>query len=116
MFKALAYLTENGGEDAMATLGDSLIEAVKELASMIANFEQTVEDAKESNQELGTQIEKSSTAMTEMPAWMANQPTPIGEPEPQPAPAVTPAGGNMQELIDILTSGEAIIRVKEPMG
>lgn len=115
MFKALAYLTEQGGEDAMATLGDSLIEAVKELASMIANFEQTVEDAKESNQELGTAVTEAGTAMTEMPPWMKNQATPIGQPTPPTEPPVQPTG-DIQELIDILTSGEAIVQLKEAFG
>ena len=44
MFKALAYLSEVGGDNAMAKLGDNLILAVKELANMIANFDETVKE------------------------------------------------------------------------
>ena len=115
MFKALAYLTEQGGEDAMATLGDNLIEAVKELASMIANFEQTVNEAKESNAELGTQIGAAGTAMTASAETISQQATPIGQPTPPPEPPVQPAG-DIQELIDILTSGEAIVQLRETFG
>lgn len=42
MIKALAYLSQYGGETAVDRLGDKLIEAVKELADMIANFDETV--------------------------------------------------------------------------
>ena len=49
MFEALAYLSEQGGEDAIEALGDELIEALKQLALMIADFEGTVADAKEEN-------------------------------------------------------------------
>jgi len=44
MIKALAYLSEVGGDNAMEKLGDSLISAVKELANMIANFDETVKE------------------------------------------------------------------------
>ena len=50
MFKALAYLSEQGGEDAIEALGDDLIEAVEKLALMIADFGGTVEEAREGNQ------------------------------------------------------------------
>ena len=82
---------------------------------MIANFEQTVEDAKESNQELGTAVTEAGTAMTEMPEWMKSQATPIGQPTPPTEPPAQPTG-DIQELIDILTSGEAIVQLKEAFG
>lgn len=50
MFKALAYLSEQGGEDAIEALGDDLIKAVQQLALMIADFGGTVEEAREGNQ------------------------------------------------------------------
>lgn len=50
MFKALAYLSEQGGEDAIEALGEDLIEAVEKLALMIADFGGTVEEAREGNQ------------------------------------------------------------------
>ena len=50
MFKALAYLSEQGGEDAIEALGDDLIKAVEKLALMIADFGGTVEEAREGNQ------------------------------------------------------------------
>ena len=49
MFEALAYLSEQGGEDAIEALGDELIEAIKKLALMIADFGGTVEEAREEN-------------------------------------------------------------------
>ena len=49
MFKALAYLSEQGGKSAIEALGDNLIEAIEELANMIANFEGTVKESSESN-------------------------------------------------------------------
>lgn len=49
MFKALAYLSEQGGKSAIEALGENLIEAVEELANMIANFEGTVKEQSESN-------------------------------------------------------------------
>jgi len=50
MFKALAYLSEQGGEDAIETLGEDLVKAVEKLALMIADFGGTVEQAREGNQ------------------------------------------------------------------
>lgn len=50
MFKALAYLSEQGGEDAIEALGEDLIKAVEKLALMIADFGGTVEEAREGNQ------------------------------------------------------------------
>lgn len=115
MFKALAYLTEQGGETAMEELGDNLIEAVKELASMIANFEQTVADAGEQNAELGAQIGEAGVALTTSAETISQRPTPIGQPTPQPDAPSKPTG-DIQELIDILTSGEAVVTVREPFG
>lgn len=113
MFKALAYLTEQGGETAMEALGDNLIDAVKELASMIANFEQTVNDAKEQNVELGGKIEGAGNALTTSAEKITKQSTPIGQPTPKPDSEPQTAG-NMQELIDILTSGDAIVQISKP--
>jgi methyl-accepting chemotaxis protein len=112
MFKALAYLTEQGGEDAMATLGDSLIEAVKELASMIANFESTVEAAKESNSEVGNVVGDASKAMGKLAEATSNKATPIGQPTPRPAEPAPSSGGSMQELIDLLESGQVVVKTR----
>jgi hypothetical protein len=56
MFNALAYLASAGKDNALKELGESLIEAVKELASMIADFEGTVKDVGTQNNETGLQI------------------------------------------------------------
>ena len=56
MFKALAYLSENGGKTAIEALGENLIDAVEELASMIADFEGTVSDQVQSNSGLSSSI------------------------------------------------------------
>ncbi len=52
MFEALGYLSENGGANSIELLGENLIEAIRELALMIANFEGTVGEAQQSNQGL----------------------------------------------------------------
>lgn len=52
MFEALGYLSQAGGKNAIESLGDTLVEAVQELASMIANFGGTVESAASSNESL----------------------------------------------------------------
>ena len=50
MFKALAYLSEQGGEEAIEALGGDLIEAVEKLALMIADFGGTVDTARANQQ------------------------------------------------------------------
>ena len=57
MFEALAYLSEQGGEEAIEALGDELIEAIKKLALMIADFGGTVEEAKNDNKSVGEKIQ-----------------------------------------------------------
>ena len=58
MFEALAYLSEQGGEDAIEALGDELIEAIKKLALMIADFGGTVQEAKDGQLTTGEKIQK----------------------------------------------------------
>ena len=50
MFKALAYLSEQGGEQAIEALGGDLVEAVEKLALMIADFGGTVDSARANQQ------------------------------------------------------------------
>lgn len=56
MFEALGYLTQVGGDTAIEQLGQSLVDAIAELAEMIANFEGSVNDAAASNDGLGDKI------------------------------------------------------------
>lgn len=56
MFKALAYLATVGKDTALKELGDKLVMAVKELASMIADFEGTVKEAGEQNIEANSGV------------------------------------------------------------
>jgi len=58
MFNALAYLSEQGGEDAIEALGDELIEAVKQLALMIADFGGSVENARDENKSAADKIKE----------------------------------------------------------
>jgi len=114
MFKALSYLTEQGGETAIEALGDNLIEAVKELASMIANFEQTVGDAKDQNADVAEKMENTGSIFDRVAAVFSDNPaTPIGQPTPSADPSPSSSSGDMQELIDILTSGDAIVQVQK---
>ena len=57
MVKALAYLNEVGGDNAMAKLGESLVKAVGELSEMIKNFGGSVDAQTESGQKTAGALE-----------------------------------------------------------
>lgn len=67
MIKALAYLNEIGGDNAMAKLGESLVNAVQELAEMLKSFggkiEENTESGKKSTGVLGKLSDKLSNAV-----------------------------------------------------
>ncbi len=58
MFEALGYLSTHGGSTSIELLGENLVEAIHELAAMIANFEGTVETAASSNESLIDKVSK----------------------------------------------------------
>jgi hypothetical protein len=75
MVKALAYLNEIGGDNAMAKLGDALINAVKELSDMIGKFGGSVEAQTEAGNETANAIKNvvgSVEAQTEAGNETAN--------------------------------------------
>ena len=121
MFEALGYLTEQGGETAIEELGETLIEAIRELASMIANFEDTVGDAAASNEGLSSRIGGFLSSMTGGGGTSASS-APATTATSQAAS--TGGGGTTQtisqeELIaeikrlqQILVSGDAVVQVE----
>ena len=60
LVKALAYLNEVGGDNAMAKLGDALINAVKELAAMIGQFSGSVDAQTEAGKKNASELSKAT--------------------------------------------------------
>lgn len=60
LVKALAYLNEVGGDNAMAKLGDALINAVKELAAMIGQFSGSVDAQTEAGKKSASELSKAT--------------------------------------------------------
>jgi hypothetical protein len=106
MFKALAYLYQNGRRNAMEELGEKLTEAVRELARMIADFEGTVNSQAEGSKTVGEAMAKAVDGLTEVVGL-----TPSGN------SGNNTGGGdslsNLQELIDLLQSGQAKITITD---
>lgn len=65
MFNALAYLASAGKDNALAQLGDKLILAVQELASMIADFEGTVAEAGDTNNQASSSISNAASNLVD---------------------------------------------------
>ena len=90
MFKALAYLSEQGGEEAIEALGDELVEAVKKLALMIADFGGTVKEAKDGQLSTGDKIQKGlNTAADKVTSWFTAK-----DPAGGSGGTSTPSGGS----------------------
>jgi hypothetical protein len=60
LVKALAYLNEVGGDNAMAKLGDALINAVQELAAMIGQFSGSVDAQTEAGKKSASELSKAT--------------------------------------------------------
>lgn len=60
LVKALAYLNEVGGDNAMAKLGDALINAVKELSAMIGQFSGSVDAQTEAGKKSASELSKAT--------------------------------------------------------
>jgi CRISPR/Cas system CSM-associated protein Csm2 small subunit len=107
MFKALAYLYQNGRKNAMEELGEKLTDAIRELARMISDFEGTVNDQAEGSKTVGEAMAKAVDGLTEAAGLTSGR---------EPAEA-TAGGGDalavMQELIDLLQSGQAKITITD---
>ena len=122
MFKALAYLASAGKDNALAQLGDKLILAVKELASMIADFEGTVAEAGDTNNQASSSISNAASNLVDKLTGFFSSGS-----SPAPAPRAQAAGGGgstgtqeidvssivraIQELEDTLTAQG--IKIKE---
>jgi len=97
MIKALAYLNEVGGDNAMAKLGDALINAVKELAGML--------------RQLGTDINQQTAAGRETSTALTNvanqlQDTVGTTAKPQPGSAATKATATVLAKEEKLTRAD----------
>ena len=122
MFEALGYLSEQGGKTAIEELGQNLVDAIAELASMIANFEGTVGDAAASNEGLSSSIGGFVSSITGGGGTPASS-TPAATGNSQ---AASTGGGegttqtiSQEELIaeikrlqQILVSGDAVVQVE----
>lgn len=64
MIKALAYLNEFGGDNAMEKLGESLVSAVKELSAMINKFGGSVDAQTENGAKSSGALEKATGAIS----------------------------------------------------
>lgn len=123
MFEALGYLSEQGGQSAIEELGETLIEAIQELAGMIANFEGTVGTAATSNATLGSTIGGLVDKLNPLNV-LGNAASQLGA--TQTTPSSGGGGGgtaslnvNQEELIaeikrlqSILVSGDAVVQVE----
>jgi hypothetical protein len=63
LVKALAYLNEVGGDNAMAQLGDALINAVKELSAMIGQFSGSVDAQTEAGKKSASELSKATASL-----------------------------------------------------
>ena len=109
MFKALAYLYQNGRRNAIEELGDKLVDAVKELASMIADFENTVKQEGEGSKSVGEALSKAADNLIKS----------IGIGGSSGGGAASNNTSNeelamtMQELVDLLQTGQAKITITD---
>jgi hypothetical protein len=115
MFNALAYLSEQGGEDAIEALGDELIEAIKKLALMIADFEGTVKDAKDDNKSfVSNVIDGANNAANKLFGFTNNSDSGSSEPSEEAAPA-TSGEGNNEMVSELRLLNQNISSVLEEM-
>ena len=124
MFNALAYLASVGKDNALAQLGDKLILAVQELASMIADFEGTVAEAGDTNNQASSNISNAASKLVDKLSGLVSSGI-ISKPAPATAAQAGGGGGNantqeidvssivraIQELEDTLTAQG--IKIKE---
>lgn len=105
MFKALAYLYQNGRKNAIEELGEKLTDAIQELARMIADFEGTVNEQAEGSKTVGQAMANAVDKFSDKVIGSSN----------------TSSGGStqavslesMQELIDMFTTGNAYITIRD---
>tara|TARA_Y100000385_G_scaffold288632_1_gene355730 strand:+ start:3782 stop:7963 length:4182 start_codon:yes stop_codon:yes gene_type:complete len=114
MFNALAYLSEQGGEDAIEALGDELIEAIKKLALMIADFEGTVKDAKDDNKSfVSNVIDGANNAANKLFGFNDNK---SDQSTPAEAPTEASGGeGNNEMVSELRLLNQNISAVLEEM-
>jgi hypothetical protein len=115
MFNALAYLASAGKDNALAQLGDKLILAVKELASMIADFEGTVAEAGDTNNQASSSISNAASNLVDKLTGFF---TSDSSSKPAPAAQAGGAGGgsnaNTQE-IDVSSIVRAIQELEDTL-
>jgi hypothetical protein len=118
MFEALGYLSEKGGDSAMEELGESLVEAIHELAMLIADFEGTVGEAKESNASTISGFTSSlSGVMSSMNPFKGSSSTDVPDqikPVSEGGQAITNTEvvAELKRLQMLLMSGEAIVQTQ----
>jgi hypothetical protein len=110
MFKALAYLYQNGRRNAIEELGDKLIDAVEELARMIADFDGTVNAQSEGNKEVGSSISNALDGLKNLiPGGSLLSSSSDSGGEASSGDALFA----IQELVDLLQSGQAKITITD---
>jgi len=105
MFKALAYLYQNGRKNAMEELGEKLTEAIQELAAMIADFEGTVNAQAEGSKTVGQAMAKAVDGFSNklgLTSGSGGSSSGSGD-----------GAAAMQELVDLLVSGQAKITITD---
>ena len=118
MFEALGYLSEQGGKTAIEELGDSLVQAIQELAGMIANFEGTVGEAAASNEGLSSSIGgfvsslNSPTAASPSPATTAPATANLTQEQATQTISQEELIAEIKRLQQILVSGDAVVQVE----
>jgi hypothetical protein len=105
MFKALAYLYQNGRRNAMEELGEKLTDAIQELARMIADFEGTVNEQAEGSKTVGQAMAQAIDRFSNNVSGSSNNTT-GGSTQ-----AMSPE--SLQELIDIFTTGNAYVTIRD---
>ena len=104
MFKALAYLYQNGRKNAMEELGEKLTEAIQELARMIADFEGTVNEQAEGSKTVGQAMAQAIDRFSSSAGSSNNSSG--GSTQAMPPES-------LQELIDLFTTGNAYITIRD---
>ncbi len=106
MFKALAYLYQNGRKNAIEELGEKLTDAVQELARMIADFEGTVNEQAEGSKTVGQAMAKAVDNFSDKIIGSSNTSS-------KDSSNQTLSPESLQELIDMFTTGNAYITIRD---
>jgi hypothetical protein len=108
MIKALAYLNEFGGDNAMEKLGESLVSAVKELSAMINKFGGSVDAQTENGAKSSGALEKATGAISSFVSKFT------GGGDSSSTPQIS--NSDMGEVVDAIEELQRIVKRNKGFG